>query len=216
MERQIDLTKAREKAIEMGVYMPLGAYSKVRDQISELDGKKIRRTYRDFVTRGEKRTESLERMLKRRARTAQSKAEDATQTAKRGVGKARSRGAAAGAAIAPKMPRVAAPKNASELPVKGYDSLTADEILNRTRGLTQTDLAKVYKYEKAHEDRATVLDGLQSRFIELPIPTYDALTVDEISERIGNLSASERKTLLRYEKETKARSTIIDKLEAKL
>jgi hypothetical protein len=118
--------------------------------------------------------------------------------------------------MAPKLPRVAAPKTASELPIQGYNSLTASEVIAETRGLTQTELAKVYKFEKANQDRSSILDALESRFTELPIPTYDALTVDEITSRLEGQSESELKTLRRYEEETKARQTVLDRIDSLL
>lgn len=214
MQKQME--RARDTALEMGVYAPLGVYAKVRDEIKDLDGRKLRRTYRNLVARGEARAEPLERVIKRRARDAEAKGADVATDMRRGVRKAEARGKAAGAVVSPKMPRVAAPRSASELAVKRYDSLTADEILERTRGLTQTDMARIYKYEKANQDRSTVLEGLESRFVELPIPTYDALTVEEISGRLDTMSKSELRKLLSYEKDTKARSTVIERIEARL
>jgi hypothetical protein len=52
--------------------------------------------------------------------------------------------------------------------------------------------------------------------VDLPIATYDALTVDEITSRIDGLSQSELKTIRRYEKDTKARATVLEKIEAAL
>lgn len=216
MQTRVDLSKARDRALEAGVYVPLGVYSKMRDQISDLDAGKLRRAYEDLVARGEKRAQPLERMIKRRAGDVEVRAGDAANDMRRGVRKAEARSRAAGAAVAPKMPRVAAPRRASELPLKSYDELTADEVLSKTRGLTQTDMAKVYKYEKNNESRSTVLEGLEARFVELPLPTYDALTVDEIADRLDAFDDDALRKLLAYEKDTKARSTVIEGIEAKL
>ena len=92
----------------------------------------------------------------------------------------------------------------------------ASEITSELRGLTQTELAKVYKFEKAHENRRTVLDSIESKFVDLPIPTYDALTVDEINSRLEKLEASELRTVRRYEADTKERSTIIERIDSLL
>lgn len=239
MPKVIDtVDNVREKAVEVGVYLPLGAYAKVRDEISDLDSRRIKRFYGTLVRRGQNRAEPIEKMIRRRGRQIERKADeigsDARSTARRAqrraegtaedVGrktkqttrKAAARAEAGADAVAPKMPRVAAPKSARELPIQGYDELTVDEILAATPGLTQTDLAKIYKYERANEGRTTILEPLDGKFIELPIPTYDALTVGEISERLDGLSESELKMLQRYEKNTKARATVLDKLESRL
>ena len=207
----------RERAVELGVYLPLGLYSKVRDEISDLDSRRIRKAFDGLIERGEDRMEPVERLVRRRARQAENKVEDVQRdvatTARKTARKTGKRAEAAADTIAPKLPRVAAPKKASELPIKSYASLTAAEITSELQGLTQTELAKVYKWERAHENRRTILDAIEPKFVELPIPTYDALTVDEINGRIENLSTDELKTIRRYEGDTKNRVTIIEKID---
>jgi hypothetical protein len=207
-------TDLRERAIELGVYLPLGAYSRVRDEIADLDltnitGTRIRNLYGDLVDRGQSRVQPRVRKASRRIQQVRG---EATKTAR----KTGRRAEAAADAIAPKLPRVAAPKKASELPIQGYASLTASEIVAETRGLTQTELARVYKFEKAHENRSTILESIESRFVDLPIATYDDLTVDEISDRITSLSQDQLKTLRRYENDTKARVTVIERIDSEL
>ena len=198
--------RIRERAVELGVYLPLGAYTALRDQVTDLDAKKLRKTLDGLVDRGQTRIRPLERRIRRNANEA---VDEAKKTARKTSKKA----TAATNAIAPKLPRVAAPKSASELPIASYNSLTAGEIVSSLKGLTQTELAKVYKFESAHEGRSTVLDSINGKLVELPIPTYDALTVDEITSRLDGLSQSDLKTLRRYESDTKQRQTILDKLE---
>ncbi len=210
----------REKAVELGIYLPLGAYSKVRDELSDLNGRRIRKAFDGLIERGEDRMEPVERLVRRRTRQAESRIEktvsevqrDVTKTAR----KTSKRAAAAADVVAPKLPRVAAPKKASELPIGNYGSLTASEITSELAGLTQTELAKVYKWERSHENRSTILDSIESKFVDLPIPTYDALTVEEINGRLENLEANELKTIRRYEEGTKNRVTVIEKIDSLL
>jgi hypothetical protein len=208
------LGRVRERAVELGVYLPLGAYSLVRDEISDLDSRRIRKLYDGLVKRGETRVEPLERTIRRRARKVEDNIEDAGREGRKNVRKGTKRANAAVNEIAPKLPRVAAPKKASELPIKSYNSLTVSEINSQLKGLTQTELAKVYKWERANENRSTILESIEAKFVDLPIPTYDALTVDEITSRIDGLSQSELKTIRRYENDTKARATVLDKIDA--
>lgn len=50
-----------------------------------------------------------------------------------------------------------------ELPLAGYDKLTAKEIVSKLNGLTIDELAAVKQYEMAHENRVTVLRAVDSK-----------------------------------------------------
>ena len=212
--------KVRERAVEVGVYLPLGAYAKVRDEVIDLSTPNFQKLYQDLISRGETRVEPLERLVRRRVRKAErnvkSVAGSATRQAKGTARKTTRRATAASAAVAPKLPRVAAPRKASDLPIKSYASLTASEIVAGLKGLTQTELAKVYKFEKAHEDRSTILESIEGKLVDLPLPTYDAMTVDEISSKLDGLNESQLRTIRRYESETKDRTSIIEKIDTRL
>ena len=212
------LGKVRERAVELGVYLPLGAYARVRDEVEDLSAPNFQKLYQDLISRGETRVEPLERIVRRRARKAErdvkSVATQATRQAKSTARKTTRKATAASAAVAPKLPRVAAPRKASDLPIKSYASLTASEIVAELKGLTQTELAKVYKFEKAHENRSTILESIEGKLVNLPLPTYDAMTVDEINGKLDNLNESQLKTIRRYESETKDRTTIIERIDS--
>lgn len=232
------IDNVKDTALEVGVYLPLGAYSKVRDQIGDLDTRKVKRFYGNLVDRGQRRAEPFERSVRRNRRRVERKAEatadevrsqvkatsrkgrstvrSTADQARRTTAKAGARAEATADTVAPKLPRVATPRRASELPIQRYDSLTASEIAAATKGLTQTELAKIYKYEKANEDRATVLGAVEAKFVDLPIPSYDALNADEIADRLEGLNDSELKTIRRYENDTKGRATILEKIDALL
>ena len=214
------IERVRERAVELGVYLPLGAYSRLRDGVEDLSTPNFQKLYQDLISRGETRVEPLERIVRRRARRAErdvkSVATRATREAKSTARKTTRKATAAGAAVAPKLPRVAAPRKASDLPIKSYASLTASEIVASLKGLTQTELAKVYKFEKAHENRSTILESIEGKLIALPLPTYDALTVEEITGKLDGLNESQLRTIRRYESETKDRTTIIEKIDALL
>ena len=210
------LTRVRDRALELGVYLPLGAYAAVRDELADLDGRRVRKLYDGLIDRGQNRVEDAQKVLKTRTRGIRRQAKDTAAEARTTTRRATTRASTAANTIAPKLPRVAAPRTASELPIQGYNSLTASEIVTRLKGLTQTELAKVYKFESAHENRQTILEAIDSKLIVLPITTYDALTVDEIATRLERLSQDELKTIKRYESDTKARSTVLDKIDALL
>ena len=208
------IDRVRDRAVEFGLYLPLGAYSAVRDEIVDIDSQRIRKLYDGLIDRGQNRVEDAQKVLKTRTRGIRRQAKDTAEDARSTARKATKKASTAASNIAPKLPRVAAPRTASELPIQGYNSLTASEIVTRLKGLTQTELAKVYKFESAHESRQTILDAIDSKLIVLPITTYDALTVDEITTRLERLSQDELKTIKRYENDTKARSTVLEKIDA--
>jgi hypothetical protein len=206
--------RVRTRAMELGVYLPLGAYATVRDQITDLDAKRVRRVYSDLIDRGQDRMQPVERVVRRRSQQVEDQVQEVADDVRKTARKTTARAGAAADAVAPKLPRVAAPKKASELPIKGYADLTAAGIVSELKGLTQTELARVYKFERANENRSTVLEAVESRFVDLPIPTYDALNVGEIVERLDGLSPEELKVVRRYEADTKARTTVLDKIDA--
>ena len=228
------MPKITDRAVELGLYLPLGAFTRAREGLADLTSERIRKLVDELVDRGEVRTQAVTKVVRRRANKAEDVAAKASVKVQRQArkledvagktsAKVQSRAtktvkkaSAASASATSKMPRVAAPKTASELPIGSYNSLTASEILTELKGLTQTQLAKVYKFEKANEGRATILEAIDARLSPLPIPTYDALTVDEIGTRLGALNESQLKTLRRYEADTKNRATVLDKIDTHL
>ncbi len=57
-------------------------------------------------------------------------------------------------------------------------------------------------------------EGLRSA--QFPIEGYDELTVDEVSGRLGNLSAEELRVVRDYEERNKNRDTILEQLDRKI
>ena len=210
------MPKITDRALELGLYLPLGAYSRAVEGLSDLTATRVRKMVDEFVDRGEERTQAVTKVVRRRANKVEDVAETAAAKTQKQVRKTVKKASAATAPATAKMPRVAAPKTASELPIASYNSLTASEILTELKGLTQTQLAKVYKFEKANEGRATILEAIDSRLTPLQIATYDALTVEEINGRLDKLNESDLKTIRRYEADTKNRGTVLDKIETLL
>ena len=216
-----NLEKVRERAVEFGLYLPLGAYSRIREGLSDTGRPELRKLFADLVERGQDRLQPVEQIIRRNSKRVARRVDEAENRVERTVSRVANDPKQAAKTVkaevtSPKMPRVATPKTASQLPIKSYNSLTVQEITSQLRGLTQTELAKVYKFEKAHDGRQTVLDTIEGRLIDLPISNYDSLNVDEISERLEGLSDSDLKTVRRYESDTKARTTILDKIETAL
>jgi len=51
----------------------------------------------------------------------------------------------------------------SELPISGYDDLTAAEVAASLDGMSAADLRRVREYEKANANRKTVLGAVERR-----------------------------------------------------
>ena len=79
------LDDVRTRALELGVYLPLGAYARVRDEISDLDRPRLQSLFKDLIVRGQGRLEPIERTVRRRGNDAQTSARSTVEkTAKRG------------------------------------------------------------------------------------------------------------------------------------
>lgn len=112
------------------------------------------------------------------------------------------------------VPGVVTPEK-DDLPIAGYTSLSAAEIPDRLAGLTQTDLAALFAYEKAHDSRTDVLEVIEGRMVDLPLPTYDSLQMEAILLDIETLSAEELKVIRDYEAATKNRLPILEKIDSR-
>jgi polyhydroxyalkanoate synthesis regulator phasin len=54
-------------------------------------------------------------------------------------------------------------RSVSNLPVAGYDDLSAAQVQDRLEGLTAADLRKLRDYERRHANRKTVLDRIERK-----------------------------------------------------
>lgn len=105
---------------------------------------------------------------------------------------------------------------ANDLPLAGYDSLVADEIVARLTGLTQTELAALLAYEKSNDNRSTVIEAIEGRLVDLPLPTYDSLSVAAILTDLEALDAAALRTLRDYESSTQNRLPVLEKIDSLL
>jgi hypothetical protein len=173
------------RAVDATVYLPLGIYDRARDQLTDLDAARLRRTFQglvgDLIERGKDRVQPLERRLRREGRKLEAEVNEtiadakgttrkvkkttarAKKTTRATAKKGTARPAVAASNAEPKLSRVTAPHTMGELPISNYGKLTAEEIMRRLSGLTQTELAKVYQYEKAHENRVSILNSIEGK-----------------------------------------------------
>ena len=131
---------------------------------------------------------------------------------------------------------------ARDFPIADYHDLRATDILAMLSNLDEEDLKLVREVEAGGKARTSILsriDALLARGIglpgvsapakrapaaakpsraamNLPIADYDSLTVAQITAQLGGLSAADLRALRTYEKRHKARSGVIQKIEAAL
>jgi ferritin-like metal-binding protein YciE len=105
----------------------------------------------------------------------------------------------------------------SDLPIAGYDDLTAAEIIDKLGSLSQIDLAKTGAYERKNQNRTTVTGKITALTGSEPWPGYDEQTVDEVRSVLARTEEDrDLKTVRDYEQAHKARSTVISATEREL
>jgi hypothetical protein len=106
--------------------------------------------------------------------------------------------------------------SASDLPISGYDTLSAEEIIAKLTELSQIDLSKIDAYERRHDNRKTVFDRIASLRADEPWPGYDELTVEEIREVLADADDGTTKKVADYERRHKHRQGVLDTVEREL
>jgi hypothetical protein len=165
------------KAVDATVHLPLGIYDRTREQLSDVDATRLRKTFEglveDFIDRGQDRVQPLQRRLKREGRKAEAEISEAVsdaqrmtrevkKTVKKTTQRAQKTTSKTTARTAAKLQRVTAPRTASELPISTYDDLNVDEIVNRLDKLDESELKAIKRYESETKMRSTVLGKIDS------------------------------------------------------
>lgn len=196
--------KIRTVALDLGVYLPVGAAMKARDTLLSRD--QLAQTYRSLVERGRDglatavdRTESNLERAKDQAERARAEARGRTMTAVRVTGA-----------------RAGVPPAEEQLPIKGYSELTAQKVIAELPKLGQDDLRLIQAYERANQNRTSVQQAIDARLVDLPIDGYDRLTAEEIADELSGLSDDDLRTVREYERRGPARKTILDRIESLL
>ena len=96
----------------------------------------------------------------------------------------------------------------NDLPVARYDKLNEKEIASMLTDLSQVELAAVEEYERAHDDRAIVLDRLRYVRTTEPFPGYDTLTVEQVLEEIEGADGEKLRAVRDYERKFQDRQAI--------
>jgi hypothetical protein len=97
-------------------------------------------------------------------------------------------------------------------PIAGYDRLRADRVTEDLHRHSQTELAGIETYERAHQDRTEVLDKLRYLRGNEPLPEYDALDVKEISTALESADLETLRLVREYEMKFHRREEVLDEL----
>ena len=142
---------------------------------------------------------------KRSARRGAGQAKRTARQARKVPGVARAEGTVKGAVA-----------SESDLPIPGFDSLSANEVQDKLTELSQIDLAKVNAYERKNQNRSTVTSRIDSLQGDEPWPGYDELSVDEVRAVLSEGDEQRIKDVRAYERKHKARAGVIQITEREL
>ena len=131
-------------------------------------------------------------------RAARDTARTAAQQARRVPGATEAEGAAKGAVA-----------SEADLPIAGYDSLTAEQIVKKLPGLSQVDLTKVEVYERRTHDRTTVLDRIGGLRGDEPWSAYDEMNAGQVVERLRDGDDELAAKVRDHERAHKKRATVL-------
>ncbi|MGW2770591.1 hypothetical protein [Streptomyces sp. NPDC001275] len=102
------------------------------------------------------------------------------------------------------------------LPVAGFDRLGVAKIQQRLRGLSQSELAVIEGYERAHTGRRGVLNAIGQLRQAEPWADYDAMDPERIKMHLHEVSDDVVRQVLEYERRHRQRDTVINAAEAVL
>jgi ferritin-like metal-binding protein YciE len=103
-----------------------------------------------------------------------------------------------------------------DVPIARYDKLTADEIIGRLPELSQSELAKIDAYERANENRTTVLSRISTLRGDEPWAGYDELTAAAVVAALGDADEDRAQQVRAYERSHKNRASVLKAAEREL
>jgi ferritin-like metal-binding protein YciE len=103
-----------------------------------------------------------------------------------------------------------------DLPITGYDDLTAQETNAKLPSLSQIDLSKIDAYERREQNRTTILDKIGVLRGDEPWPGYDEQNVSEITTGLREADPDLVERVREYEAAHKNRASVLKATERKL
>ena len=95
------------------------------------------------------------------------------------------------------------------LPIRRYRSLSTEAVLSELSELSESDLGKIYSYERANRNRPAILSRIRVLRGEEPWAGYDELTVAEVEAVLNEGDYQRAQDVLVYERAHKNRSEVI-------
>lgn len=102
-----------------------------------------------------------------------------------------------------------------ELPIPRFSQLSADEIRQQLRTLSQSDLTVIEGYERTHAKRPGVLDAIEQLRGSEPWDGYDTMNPDRITAGLHDAPSSVARQVLEYEQRHRQHETVISAAEAR-
>jgi hypothetical protein len=177
---------------------------------------KARMTVIEFAKRrreesdGSSGSESQPRRSPDESSSASSSSGKSAKSSKGGSGR-RSQSKGASRSRAQSSKRSATRSSQSKAPaIANYDDHTADEIMQRVRRLSQSELAELEAYEKQAQGRRTVLETIAALRGDEPWSGYDDMEVEEVNDALKQRDGDTAARVLDYERRHKGRKTIIE------
>lgn len=99
-----------------------------------------------------------------------------------------------------------------DLPISGYDSLNATDVVSALPRLSQIELGLLDAYERRHQNRATVLERIDSLRGSEPWPGYDEQTVEEVVSKLSD-GGDDAASVRDYEGRHKDRNGVLEAAE---
>ena len=103
-----------------------------------------------------------------------------------------------------------------DLAIARYDSLTAQEIVERLNELSQIDLSKVDAYERKNQNRSTVTARINTLRGDEPWPGYDELNAADVQAVLSEGDDERVKQVRAYERAHKNRTGVLNAAEREL
>ncbi|WP_406723658.1 hypothetical protein WJ438_01780 [Streptomyces sp. GD-15H] len=102
-----------------------------------------------------------------------------------------------------------------ELPIARFSQLSVEEIQQRLRLLSQSELTVIEGYERTHANRPPVLDAIEQLRGREPWSGYDTMAPGKLTARLQNVSAGVARQVQEYERRHRRRQEVISAAEAR-
>jgi hypothetical protein len=99
------------------------------------------------------------------------------------------------------------------LAIDRYDRLDAEDVLPRLGRLSQVELTEIEGYERAHAQRAQVLNKLRYLRGDEPVAGYDAMSPDDVAAALHDADLTTISRVRAYERRMRRRDAVLADVE---